>query len=164
MHDLITRQLGVALGFLGQSDPLDERIVELLTNKAQLIDASVDAAREVQQPTEPQVQGVDFESLIKAAEDEVRLADENRARRPKAPNLRRPARSEQEVWAAEALRVLAGSDDDHAVERNDVGFNSTDTHFGHSLAKQLESGLSDKQWELAIQLCKKYHRQVGRCP
>ncbi len=157
---------GCIITTLTAEHPLDERIVELLTQKSQMIDASVDAAREVQVPTEPQVQGVDFESLIKAAEEEVRLADESLARKAKEPmkHPRRGPKSSQEDWAAQALIILAGLDPDGASEKNDVGFNGTDSGFGRSLAQQVSQGLSDKQWELAIEICKKYHRQVGRCP
>lgn len=158
---------GCVITTLTAEHPLDERIVELLTNKSQLIDASVDAAREVQTPTEPQIQGVEFESLIKAAEEEVRLADESLARKGAVKpdtNTRRGPSTMQEEWAAQALVILAGLDTDGAREKNDIGFNSTDSGFGRSLASQLSQGLSDKQWSLAVSMCRKYHRQVGECP
>lgn len=158
---------GCVITTLTAEHPLDERIVELLTNKSQLIDASVDAAREVQTPTEPQIQGVEFESLIKAAEEEVRLADESLARKgavKPVTNTRRGPSTMQEEWAAQALVILAGLDTDGAREKNDIGFNSTDSGFGRSLASQLSQGLSDKQWSLAVSMCRKYHRQVGECP
>lgn len=159
---------GCVITTLTAEHPLDERIVELLTNKSQLIDASVDAAREVQMPTEVQVQGVDFEALIKAAEEEVRLADENLARKarkgePEKPK-RRPAQNEQEGWAHTALQELAALSPDGATRKNDVGFNAMDAHFGTQLAHELHRGLTDKQWKVAVEMCKKYHRQVGRCP
>lgn len=78
--------------------------------------------------------------------------------------MRRPPATDQERWAAEALRRLAADDPDHAREKNDVGFNGRDGEFGHSLAEQLARGLTDKQWSAAIRMLRKYHRQVGACP
>jgi len=79
----------------------------------------------------------------------------------------READTPQERWAATALRQLAADDPDRAGEVNGVGFNGRDGEFGHSLAQQLRDRngrLSDKQWAAAIRLCKKYWRQVGKCP
>jgi SNF2 family DNA or RNA helicase len=159
---------GCVITTLTAEHPLDERIVELLTQKSQLIDASVDAAREMQMLTDVQVQGVDFEALIRAAEEEVRLADESLARKakkgePEKPK-RRPPTSEQELWAMNALETLAGLSPDGAQQKNDVGFNRLDASFGMKLASELGVGLTDKQWKVAIEMCRKYHRQVGRCP
>jgi len=160
---------GCVITTLTAEHPLDERIVELLTGKAQLIDASVDAAREVQQPTAVQVEGVDFEALIRAAEEEIKLADEakkaNKGKKP-APIPRRPAANEQEGWAHCALQELAALSPDGATRKNDVGFNAMDAAFGTRLASELteKGGLTDKQWQAAVAMCKKYHRQIGACP
>lgn len=78
--------------------------------------------------------------------------------------MRRGPRSSKDVWAARALIVLAGLDPDHAATRNDVGFNSADGPLGHSLAQQVEIGLTEKQWDLAAAMCTKYWRQIGRPP
>lgn len=158
---------GCVITTLAAEHPLDERIVELLSHKSQLIDASVDAAREVQVPTEVQVQGIDFEALIKAAEEEVRLAEESLTRKGKGKTLaipRRAAQNEQEGWAHTALQELAALSPDGATRKNDVGFNAMDAEFGLKLASELGKGLTDKQWKVAVAMCKKYHRQIGACP
>lgn len=160
---------GCVITTLTAEHPLDERIVELLTHKSEMIDASVDAAREIQQPTEVQVQGVDFESLIKAAEEEIRLAEAvTKAAKGKSAVkiLRRPAESEQEGWAHCALQELTALSPDGATRKNDVGFNAMDAAFGTKLANELtlHGGLTDKQWKVAVEMCKKYHRQIGACP
>ncbi len=80
-------------------------------------------------------------------------------------NAPRQAQGDQEAWARQALLALADLDPDRAGARNDVGFNGADTEFGHSLVEQvLRGGLSSRQWGLAVQMCRKYHRQIGACP
>jgi hypothetical protein len=79
-------------------------------------------------------------------------------------NPRRAPSSRQEVWAAAALVTLAGLDPDRAMSQNSIGFNKLDGDVGHSLASQVDRGLTEKQWKLAVLVCRKYHRQVGHCP
>jgi SNF2-related domain/Helicase conserved C-terminal domain len=69
-----------------------------------------------------------------------------------------------EHWAASALLMLSANDPDHAREENGVGFNKTDSLLGHWLGLELPKGLTHGQWKLAINACRKYHRQVGPCP
>jgi hypothetical protein len=67
--------------------------------------------------------------------------------------------TEQQIAAAlRGLRILCGMDGDYARDQNGVGFNSADTHIGHSLAKCFR--LSSKQAVLAIRLVTKYKRQL----
>ena len=77
---------------------------------------------------------------------------------------RHAARTPAEHWAASALVTLSASDPDHAMEENFVGFNKTDSFIGHWLGLELPKGLTPGQWKLAINACRKYHRQVGPCP
>ncbi|MGC8654367.1 MAG: SNF2-related protein [Candidatus Kryptoniota bacterium] len=56
------------------------------------------------------------------------------------------------------LKMLAELDTDMARARNGVGFNQTDTSFGHRLAEL--TSLSEKQYEIAKRIIKKYHRQI----
>lgn len=75
------------------------------------------------------------------------------------------AQSPQEVWAKEALFTLTGLDWDFVTKRNGIGFNKSDSSFGHRLVEQLQIGvLTSRQWRLAIKICRKYWRQVGKCP
>jgi SWI/SNF-related matrix-associated actin-dependent regulator 1 of chromatin subfamily A len=77
---------------------------------------------------------------------------------------RRPARTARELWAAEALVTLSSCDDDHARFKNETGFNKPDSANGHWLRTELEAGLTDLQWKLAVEMCRKYQGQVGPMP
>jgi len=144
---------------------LDERINELLSQKQTLITSSVDAARVVESAT-PDISDCDFGLMIKAAEEETRLAS-----LPKKPEAIKPSRfrlprTQHERWAWDGLLTLAGLDPDRAGTRNDAGFNGTDTGFGHALAECIKdrAGLTDAQFKSARSMCVKYHRQIGKCP
>jgi hypothetical protein len=56
------------------------------------------------------------------------------------------------------LKILAGSDMDHAQELNDIGFNKFDGAIGHSLAQTIE--LTQKQAQLGKKIILKYKRQL----
>lgn len=79
---------------------------------------------------------------------------------------RHPAETPLEQWAANAVVQLTAMDPDKAGLINMAGWNSTDGEFGASLAAQLQrgGGLTDKQWEMAIKISRKYHRQIGAPP
>jgi superfamily II DNA or RNA helicase len=77
---------------------------------------------------------------------------------------RHEARTARQVWAARAIVQLTNSDPDHAAKKNKVGFSKADVGNGHWLAGELSQGLTPRQWGLAVQLCAKYHGQVGEMP
>lgn len=77
---------------------------------------------------------------------------------------RRAPESAQERWAQEALQTLSALDPDYAEKINGVGFSKSDGYVGHWLSLEAQRGLTPKQWKLAINVCRKYHRQVGACP
>ena len=58
-----------------------------------------------------------------------------------------------------SLRTLSQFDKDGARFKNDIGFNGTDSGIGHSLATQ--DRLTLKQYDLAMTILKKYHRQLN---
>ena len=108
--------------------------------------------------------------------DRERAEEKERAARARAkakgwiaeendPERRGPVGA-QEEWAARALQTLSALDPDHAMEENEVGFNKGDGPQGHFLGLEIGMGvgLTPAQWQLAIKLCRKYHRQVGKCP
>jgi SNF2 family DNA or RNA helicase len=104
-----------------------------------------------------------------AEKEEAKARRERRRQRileaaKKDNTVRRPAKDAREEWAHEALVTLADLDPDRARTKNDVGFNASDGGTGHVLAVLTEVGLTEAEWSNAIDLCKKYHRQVGRCP
>jgi len=148
---------GVVITTLISNHLLDQRISELLANKRELINSSVEAANVVS-TNHAAVPQIDFEALNAPAV----VATTPEAR--KSPRNGRLAQNAAETWAHNALVMLAANDPDRAGSKNDIGFNGTDTTFGHSLAQQVSYGLSDKQWGFAIKICRKYWRQVGECP
>jgi len=77
---------------------------------------------------------------------------------------RHAPRTAREQWAAQALVTLAADDPDFAQEDNGIGFSKSDVGQGHFLSIDMQYGLTDSQWAMAIRLCRKYHRQIGRCP
>jgi len=79
---------------------------------------------------------------------------------------RHEPRTAQEKWAHAALAALSGDDADHALFQNGIGFNKGDSFIGHWMNLELATngGLTTSQWKIAIDTCRKYHRQVGRCP
>jgi len=165
---------GVQITRLVASHPLDARIAHLLGEKWELIAGSVDASS----TTSDQVDVPDFEIAALVAECEAELASpqpiamrwakghepERQAPEQEAPAVRRPARNATEEWARDGLAQLADDDPDQARDRNDMGFSKFDGAIGHSLAAQAQVGLTEKQWALAIKLCRKYRRQVGESP
>ncbi len=164
----IGQKTACVISILQAEHELDERITELLMRKQQLISATVDEARTVE-TTSHEVVDDEIALMVAAAEEEVRMALLEKppaAEEPKKTSKWRQPLTEQEGWAKEALVTLAALDPDRAAEQNDVGFNHVDGSVGHSLASQLEArqGLTNAQWTLAVKLCKKYWRQVGRCP
>lgn len=106
------------------------------------------------------------EETEKALNEAKRQEKKNRILRAARANLseRRAAKDSRETWAADGLLVLADLDPDRAAYKNEVGFNASDGKLGHRLAIMLEIGLTDSEWTEAIDLCKKYHRQIGTCP
>jgi len=77
---------------------------------------------------------------------------------------RHAPRTAREHWAAQALLALAADDPDFAQEDNGIGFSKSDVGQGHFLSLDMQHGLTDSQWAMAIRLCRKYHRQIGHCP
>jgi len=143
---------GVIVTRIQADHELDAHVNRILDRKQQLISATVEASA-VLAPA--------------PSEDHVRALREaaGRSAAPE-PEPARPARrgpgSPVEEWAASALRTLACLDPDHAGVVNDVGFNRMDGVIGHSLAEQLDRGLTEKQWPLAVRIAMHYPRQVGR--
>jgi SNF2 family DNA or RNA helicase len=159
---------GCIITILQAEHELDERITELLMRKQRLITETVDEARAPVSMTEG-TRDAEIAAMMKAADEELARAS---ASKPEPETIQKPngkwrmPQTPQEEWGMEALKTLAMLDPDRASEENEVGFNSADGVVGHSLAGQLtaKGGLTNAQWSLVVRLCKKYHRQVGRCP
>ncbi len=93
----------------------------------------------------PESEEITFETLTKAIEEEKYTPA------PKVPQ-------EKAQPVLDALRILASMDTDMASVKNGVGFNQVDTSFGHRLAEL--TSLSEKQYEIAKKIIRKYRRQI----
>lgn len=166
----IGQDRGCCYTFIVANHVLDRRVHEILEFKRVLIEETVDRVAPV---------NVDAEKLFAVAAQiraslESEISDHDGfpdfsadiVQSTPAPKKFRAPNSADEAWALTSLLFLAADDTDRASVRNGFGFNRIDNDIGHSLAAQLESrgGLTDKQWTLAIKICKHYPKQVGVCP
>lgn len=174
--------------------PLDERVLELLTEKQRIIDSSITASA----VSEDHVGESPAERLVQAAKEARETASvlatqaeldrqrEERQRREaldavkrrlgsdwdgrelrvsKTGKARSPANAREE-WAGRGLIQLAELDPDRAGVLNGVGFSKHDGEIGHSLAAWFNRTgmMSDAQWRVAIKLARRYRRQIGSEP
>ena len=119
---------------------IDARLAQVLIDKQAVIDRVVDGGG-----TAPNMEPVELPSRI--ARKEVTVASV--AAVPE----------EQKVAIHAGLRLLAAHDPDGTRNRNDVGYNSSDSRFGHALAAL--DHLTDGQASAARRMLAKYHRQLG---
>lgn len=175
------------------SHVLEERVHELLAAKQALIEGSVEQAS-VDAELVPSDAEEITRAALRAAESvadldaRARVDEEARRRQWQAEAKRRAqdlkesgvavtrdvkvrgrartAANVIELWAADGLCGVAADDPDYAREQNNVGFSAHDGQFGHSLVKQYQDGgyLTDKQWDAAVRLARKYRRQIGPEP
>lgn len=172
---------------------LEERVIELLHQKLEAINAAVTASAvdAEEQPAhddaavalaarEAVEASVESRAAAQAAEEEAREAErirqEQRAKRARGEfsadcwgqefRSFRPPQDAVEAHAAGAMIRLAGLDPDRASSKNGIGFSRFDGEIGHSLATSLvdHGRLSPRQWELAKKLAHRYRRQVGEPP
>lgn len=75
-------------------------------------------------------------------------------------------RSAHEAWVVDSILSLTGEDTDRATIKNGVGFNKSDSYYGHQMAAGLTrgEGLTDEQYDHAAKMLAKYHGQIGRSP
>lgn len=145
---------------------LDIRLTELLLDKSDLIAATTEAAAVEPGKVYEQAVVVSPKVPVASAMPAWRTINDRKVPMPQALTKRRPAANAVERWAGSGLVTLAGLDPDRAAARNDVGFNGTDADFGHKLAERVAQwgGLTDREWEAAIRMVAKYHRQIGPKP
>lgn len=178
----------VHVRILAADHAVDHRVAEIIVEKTVLIERTVEASAVEHVTVDDRVhrQAEALATLANETTDvSTRLVAEQQARREESARLAaqyterargeftvgmieprgkfRGPETPAECHAARALIILAGLDPDHAREKNDAGFNATDGEFGHSLADNLlqYGRLSDRQWEYAVKIVAKYHRQVG---
>ena len=133
---------------------LDRRKAHRLDIKEAMIEHYISATTIVGKP-ESQVAA---EALILGANVEVAEP------KIKTLGIRRAAKTPQERWAAAGLRKLSALDPDGAAVANEAGFNKIDSVKGKSLKSRLGIGLTQREWDFALKILKKYHRQIGECP
>lgn len=185
---------GVQITRMIANHALDRRVIELLTRKQEIIEASVEASAvdadhlgtspaEQLAETHERMNGrvADLEARSREIAEEnarkheaaraqftARLGDEwdgRDFRISQSGKSRGPANAKEE-FAGEAIIRLAALDPDRARELNGMGFSARDGEIGHSLAAQYAKYgvLSDKQWAIAKKLAIRYSRQVGTMP
>jgi hypothetical protein len=174
----IGQKRGCLITRIVATHPLDQRVCELLSAKQALIDATVEAsaveaAHVHEDPALRLAEAAEAAAAITEAAPPPQEQQERRAFTAEtleaggdAVGKFRPPTGDVELWAGRGVLILAALDPDMAADRNEVGFNGTDTSFGHSLAESLAKygRLSDRQWEAAVRMMRKYHRQVGEMP
>ncbi len=126
----------VLLTYIVLENSLDSKKVGMLLSKRAVIRAVLDDKLK------------EFDVPVDVPED----------KKPKAPPKPSEYTEDQKMAMLDALRILAGNDPDFCARRNEVGFNATDTEFGHSLANC--SKLTDKQAKYAHKMVQKYWRQI----
>lgn len=181
----------VHIKILAADHPVDDRVSELLVEKAKLFDETIRAAavEEVEVDDRARQKAEALAEMANGASEKAEEIVEERDRkaaerwsREEGRRLRskgefeigsvpdkgkfRGPENEVEVWAAAGLVQLAQDDPDRANVVNNVGFSKYDNDFGHSLAGDLVQWgrLSDKQWEYAVKIARRYRRQVGDPP
>lgn len=156
---------------------LDKRLSVILLEKSELIESTTEAAA-IQDGEEvqllPNSEPIDMgEILLKSDIDSVAHDDQVWRTMPGGGKVQLPAdglsrranQSALEGWASAGLEALSGLDLDHARQLNGVGFSKFDGEFGHKLATRCKAeGLTDREWEVAIRLCRKYRRQLPAEP
>ena len=136
----IGQEESVLIEHLVFDNSLDAKMAKTIVNKQEIIDSALDDT-------------VDPAEMVVLEED-----TSTRSVTAKAVKAIKQLTADQVAAVQEALRILAGTDTDHAATRNDVGFNRYDTKVGHDLA--MRPTLSDKQAALAYRVVSKYHRQL----
>lgn len=151
---------GVLVTDLVGDHAIERRVQELLAQKRSLIERSIELMVGAPDKT-PAIR----EALLEEIAEHARVAEEaRRAREASRPKPRGPEGAREE-WAARAMRLLSAFDPDCAQELNGVGWNKVDGALGKKFAVLAAgTGLTDRQWRLAIATCAKYHRQVGPMP
>src|ERR1700690_1209765 len=159
LYEVLARKKALIQTTVEQGRQITPTIVDRKKSIAELIEASSLGAPEAKKAVRDLVGTVGLEKATDAVSEALRRADEL-----ESANARYQPRSATEVWTAHALRTLADNDPDRALEQNGVGFNRFDNEIGHKFARELDRGLTAKQWAYAAKLCTKYQGQIGQKP
>jgi SWI/SNF-related matrix-associated actin-dependent regulator of chromatin subfamily A-like protein 1 len=161
----ISQDRGVIVTDLVGDHALDRRVIEVLTRKRNLIQATVEQGRQMVGAIK--IKDVDAlitqSSLEKTVSPQV--VDKVLAKSAN-DNGRFLPRNAREEWAARAVVQLAGDDPDRAFTQNGIGFNRLDGDIGHKMASEVQRGigLTERQWAFMTRFLAKYQGQVGAMP
>lgn len=135
---------------------IDAHMARTIIEKQRVIERAMDKGYDVEDPDIPPVAS----EVSGASVPPVPGRDSNFGAATSGTSFREVAdeASLMHVDAIEAIhecvRLLAGFDTDHAIERNSVGFNKLDVRLGHELAA--EEGLTAKQAVLGKRILTRY--------
>lgn len=130
---------------------MEEKILDIVFKKQEVIEKALDKPQDTNKtPKSPRKQEKGLILTVELTDREYAL--EKELEDEKGVSV------EQKRLIKEALKILAGSDNDRAQLRNGVGFNKFDSGFGNQLAGY--QYLSDKQAIAAKNMLKKYWRQL----
>lgn len=111
------------------------------------------------------------ERAARAEKRKVEVARRHRLRFGENPDgtaagERHEPRNETEAWVVRSVLALTADDPDRASIDNGVGFNKSDSYYGHEMAVIIRRGLglTDEQYQHAAKMLAKYHGQIGRDP
>lgn len=136
----VSQENNVLVQHLVLEGSLDSNIAKTLVDKQLVIDKALDSEYSLEDPAFIE------EEVVNPTEEELKSQQVS------------ISREEKEMLLSQ-LKFLASFDDDHAKQKNGVGFNRFDTLIGHSLASQ--DYLSDRQAVLAKKIVKKYSKQLS---
>lgn len=179
VHELLTYKRNLIKMAVDASSTIDPTIIipeiatddlaaiaKMAQDEAAKIQAAKDEAARRAEENKGRQAEIEAEKEKKRAErkrQEKRERILNTARRD--PAERRGPQNPREEWVKASLQTLAQLDPDRAREKNDAGFSAGDGPKGHKFAViVVELGLTDAEWASAITLCRKYWRQVPKCP
>jgi len=143
---------------------MDKRLAVIVAVKKMLNELSVERARHL--PEDQVNSKAFFDTKLETQGDALNAFLPASQVPPPDPRKIQPPSTALQEWCARALRTLDDLDPDRALEVNGVGFSKVDGPAGGSLRRTLDAkgGLSEAQWKMAIQICKKYRKQVGDAP
>lgn len=165
--------------------PLDKRVQDILSRKMELLAQTVEASTVL--PTDALAMSENASALeaavgslviselqagTKARDVEgpvvqtVKYHDGKKDKVVVVPLQARPARTARELWAADGLVSLREMDEDRAALKNEMGFSISTGPMGHAMAALIQAGhgLTDVQWQAAIEICRIHKGQVGAPP
>ena len=132
-------------------ESIDARLAKVLVSKQEVADKALDNRPD---PGEDVTMGL----LVQAGSELEPERGPEQESKPVEEDT--PQISDSEIKELQRkIRLLAGFDDDHAQEKNGVGFNKMDSEIGHTLADAPE--WTQRMAEIARQLVNKYRRQLA---